>query len=77
MNNIENFLSEVYSEESFNFSEEEYAEVMAASAVDYEGYSEWSEKLEGDLENFEIRGGKVHYKGEGQKRGPFINGIEI
>jgi len=82
MNSINNFLSEVYSEELYEFSEAEYSEVMRASAVDdgWTGYSEWSadlERPEGDLENFEIVNGSVRYKGEGQKRGPFVGGIEI
>lgn len=40
------FLSNTYSEELFNVSEGDYDEVMAASAVDYEGYAEWSAELE-------------------------------
>jgi hypothetical protein len=40
---------ECYSEESYPFTDEEYNEVMSASAVDeteWQGYSEWSEALE-------------------------------
>jgi hypothetical protein len=46
MTSISKFDSEVYSEEGYNFTEEEYAEVMAASLDDYEGYAEWSMELE-------------------------------
>lgn len=77
MHSIDNFLSDVYSEELYSISESDYDEVMNASAVAYDGYAEWSESIEGNIENFEIRGSKLHYKGEGQKRGPFVNGIEI
>lgn len=39
---------EGYSEETYPFTEEEYAEVMAASLDDdkWEGYGEWSAELE-------------------------------
>jgi len=82
MSSIDNFLSEVYSEEIFSVSESDYDEVMAAPAVDddWQGYPEWLESLEspeGDLENLEIVNGSVRYKGEGQKRGPFVGGIEV
>jgi len=55
---------------------------MAAPTVDddWQGYSEWSEELEAtesDVENFETVNGKLHYKGEQVKRGPFVNGIEV
>ncbi len=46
---LNQFLSTVYSEELFaGISEAEYAEVMAASAVEdeWQGYSEWSQELE-------------------------------
>lgn len=80
MTSINNFLSEVYSEESYNFTEAEYAEVMSAetqTAPEFAGYDEWSLSLEGDVENFELRNGKVEYKGANVKRGPFVNGIEV
>jgi hypothetical protein len=73
MSSIDNFLSEVYSEELYSISESEYDEVMSASAVDYDGYEEWSE----DVENFQIIKGQLRYKGEGIKRGPFVGGIEV
>ena len=44
---LDQFLSTVYSEELFDFTEEEYAAVMAdAISNDYEGYAEWSAELE-------------------------------
>ena len=46
---IQNYLSEVYSEDLFaGISEDDYREVMSASAVDdgWQGYSEWSQELE-------------------------------
>jgi hypothetical protein len=46
MTSISKFDSEVYSEEGYNFTEEEYAEVMTASLDDYEGYAEWSMEIE-------------------------------
>ena len=47
MKSILNFESNVYSEELFaGLSEADYAEVMEASAADYEGYGEWSTELE-------------------------------
>ena len=47
MTSLPNYLSEVYSEELFaGISEADYAEVMNASATDYEGYAEWSTELE-------------------------------
>ena len=48
MTSISKFDSEIYSEETYNFTESEYAEVMQASTVDdgWQGYSEWSQELE-------------------------------
>ena len=47
MTRILAFESNVYSEELFaGISEDDYAEVMQASAADYEGYGEWSQELE-------------------------------
>jgi hypothetical protein len=50
MTSISKFDSEVYSEESYPFTDEEYNEVMSASAVEDEGewagYGEWSQSLE-------------------------------
>ena len=47
MTSINTFESNVYSEEIYaGISEADYAEVMQASATDYEGYSEWSTELE-------------------------------
>jgi hypothetical protein len=49
MTSISKFDSNVYSEESYPFTEDEYNEVMSASAVEdeaWQGYSEWSAELE-------------------------------
>ena len=47
MTSINSFESNVYSEELYaGLSEADYAEVMQASAADYEGYGEWSVELE-------------------------------
>ena len=48
MTSINNFDSNVYSEELFNFTEDEYNEVMQASALDddWQGYGEWSIEVE-------------------------------
>ena len=48
MSEYTKFDSEIYSEELYSVSEQEYDEVMQASAVDdgWKGYSEWSAELE-------------------------------
>ena len=48
MTSISKFDSEIYSEELYSVSEQEYDEVMQANAVDegWQGYSEWSQELE-------------------------------
>jgi hypothetical protein len=49
MTSIPNYLSEVYSEESYSFTEAEYDEVMSEPAVigeDWAGYEDWSVALE-------------------------------
>jgi hypothetical protein len=44
---LNQFLSTVYSEELYaGINDADYAEVMNASAADYEGYAEWSEAVE-------------------------------
>jgi len=58
-------------------------ELRDALAEDYDGYPEWSEDLdtdtfsEGDVENFAVINGALHYKGLHTLRGPFVNGIEV
>ena len=49
MTSIPKFDSEIYSEELYPFTEADYNEVMAASAVDdgWQGYGEWSQEIEG------------------------------
>ena len=78
MPSIDNFLSEVYSEELHQVSEAEFDEVMMLASQDDEsewaGYDEWSEQVE--AENFHIVDGRLHHKPQPQ-RGPFIAGIEI
>ena len=46
MTSINTFQMNVYSEELFDFTEEEYAAVMADAGDEYKGYSEWSQELE-------------------------------
>jgi hypothetical protein len=47
MTSISKFDSEIYCEELFPFTEEEYSEVMAAPVEDeWAGYSDWSAELE-------------------------------
>lgn len=84
MNSINNFLTEVYAEELFNFSESDYAEVMSASIADdsFVGYSEWSVTIEelmpeGDLENFKVVNGQVRYRGANLKHRFTVGGIEV
>ena len=44
---LNQFLTNVYSEELFDFTEEEYAAVMKDSAdIIWQGYTEWSQELE-------------------------------
>ncbi len=78
MSSIDNFLSEVYSEELHQVSEAEFDEVMMLAAQDDEsewaGYDEWSEQVE--TENFHIVDGRLHHKPQPQ-RGSFIMGIEV
>lgn len=80
MTSIDNFLSEVYSEESFAFSEEEYAEVMSAeieTAPEFAGYEDWSNEIE---QSFEVEDNKLCLNGKPfttPKRGHSIGGIEI
>ena len=47
MSEYTKFDSEIYSEELYSVSEQEYDEVMQASAVDdgWQGYNEWSQEL--------------------------------
>lgn len=63
--------------------QEQERELREALAADYEGYEDWSEDLntdtftEGDVENFSIINGMLHYKGEGLRYRPSISGIEV
>ncbi len=76
MSSIDNFLSEVYSEELHQVSESEFDEVMMLAAQNDEsewaGYDEWSE----GVENFEIIDGRPHHKPQPKSNG-FIGAIEI
>ena len=48
MTNMNKFESNVYYEELYSVNEDEYNEVMQASATDgdWQGYGEWSQELE-------------------------------
>jgi hypothetical protein len=82
MTSIPNYLSEVYSEELYSITEQEYDEVMAAPAVDddWQGYSEWSKEVEASLAfstlYIDPKDGKVKQIPEPPSRGR-IGGIEI
>ncbi|MFP5265577.1 MAG: hypothetical protein ACLGJB_27120 [Blastocatellia bacterium] len=84
MTSLNNFLSNVYSEETYSVSESEYDEVMtlmAEDAAEFEGYAEWSASLESavvsESENFiATADGKVHHKPEPKSNGRY-QGIEI
>lgn len=85
MTSILSFESEVYSEELYSISEQEFAEVMQASAVDddWQGYSEWSNDLEAALkvvaesENFiAYSDGSVEHRPEPKSNGR-LEGIEL
>jgi hypothetical protein len=78
MSSIDNFLSEVYSEEIYSIDEREFDEVMRLAAQDDEsewaGYDEWSEQVE--AENFHIVDGRVLHKPQPKSNGR-IGAIEI
>lgn len=47
MTRIPKFDSEIYSEETYPFTEEEYDEVMGASLdEEWQGYEDWSQQIE-------------------------------
>lgn len=85
MTSIQNFDSQVYSEELFGVTESEYDEVMQMMADErdeFEGYTEWSEALEtgvaAESSNFiAYSDGSVEYKGASLKSNGRIGGIEI
>ena len=79
MTSIPNYLSEVYSEELYSITEQEYDEVMSTPAVDddWAGYSDWSEQVERDSAPSTLyKDGKVKQIPEPPSRGR-IDGIEI
>jgi hypothetical protein len=83
MTSIPNYLSEVYSEELYSVSEQEYDEVMSAPAVtddSWQGYGEWSREVEALLAPSTLyidpKEGKVKQIPEPPSRGR-IDGIEI
>lgn len=84
MTSINQFETNVYSEELHSVSESEYDEVMSLMAEDdsaFEGYAEWSASLESavvnESENFiATADGKVHHKPEPKSNGRY-QGIEI
>jgi hypothetical protein len=83
MTSIPNYLSEVYSEELYSITEQEYDEVMSAPAVtddSWQGYSDWSEQVERESAPSTLyidpKDGKVKQIPEPPSRGR-IDGIEI
>ena len=84
MTSINNFESNVYSDELANVTESEYDEVMMMMAEDdsaFEGYSEWSASFDSQVvnesENFiATADGKVHHKPQPKSKGRY-QGIEI
>jgi hypothetical protein len=84
MTSLNQFESNVYSEELAGVSESEYDEVMqmmADESAGFEGYAEWSASLESEVvnesENFiATADGRVHHKPEPKSNGR-IGGIEI
>jgi hypothetical protein len=83
MTSIPNYLSEVYSEELYSMTEQEYDEVMIAPAVtddSWQGYGEWSKEVEASLAPSTLyidpKDGKVKQVPEPPSRGR-IDGIEI
>jgi hypothetical protein len=83
MASIPNYLSEVYSEELYSITEQEYDEVMNAPAVtddSWQGYGDWSREVETSLAPSTLyidpKDGKVKQIPEPPSRGR-IDGIEI
>jgi hypothetical protein len=86
MTSINQFESNVYSEETFNITEEEFDSVMQMIGEEgdgFEGYAEWSASLEAspaivnESENFiAYSDGKVMHRPEPKSNGR-IGGIEI
>jgi hypothetical protein len=86
MTSIHTFDSQVYSEEIYSVTEQEFDEVMQAMADErdeFEGYAEWSQSLEAspaivaESENFiAYSDGRVTHKPEPKSNGR-IGGIEI
>jgi hypothetical protein len=84
MASLNQFESNVYSEELASVTESEYDEVMklmAEEGAEFEGYAEWSQSLESavvnESENFiATADGKVHHKPEPKTNGRY-QGIEI
>ena len=86
MTSIQNFDTNVYSEETYSVSEQEFDEVMQMMAdkqSGFEGYGEWSRELEAssaivaESENFiAYSDGRVNHKPEPKSNGRY-QGIEI
>jgi hypothetical protein len=80
MSGYTKFDSEIYSEELYSVSEEDFDEVMNSAPVDDEwtGYAEWSEQVEQtDVDNLTVSAdGKVIHKAEPKSLGR-IGGIEL
>jgi hypothetical protein len=79
---IPNYLSEIYSEELFNHSEDDeraMAELIASEQDGWQGYGEWSATLEAPpaaSENFVVVNGKLQHKPEPKSLGR-LNGFEL
>ena len=77
---LNNFLSNVYSEETFSVTEAEHDEVMRLIAEESEamaGYAEWSAALDAPAsEDFEVVDGPLRHKPEPKSLGR-IGGFEL
>jgi hypothetical protein len=77
---INEFESNIYSEELFSVTESEHDEVMQLRAEEndgWQGYAEFSATLESPAsENFVVRDGKVYHKPEPRSIGR-IGGVEL
>ncbi|MEN3333090.1 MAG: hypothetical protein V7641_2455 [Blastocatellia bacterium] len=78
---LNQFESNVYSEELFTLTESEHDEVMQMMASDndgWQGYGEWSAALDqnAESENFVVVNGRVSHKPEPRSLGR-VNGYEL
>jgi hypothetical protein len=78
---LNQFLTEIYSEELFSVTESEHDEVMQLMSEEsdgWQGYGEWSAQLDQPAasENFEVVNGKLRHKPEPKSMGR-IGGFEL